>query len=200
MNANAIILNRADTPFLDELFGIGLHALLQIGYTSSGNRGTTTKAHIGRISCDKSKYCLWVTSNVNSQMSAIIDQIDYQGENPVSGSGIPNNKGSVIELDGNASLQIGQIYAEIIGVSVFQMPNKNVCSEIHVSSLKVNWSASPPNAYLAYMPKCGSSSYDLLTLSNYAGTNNSIGNAVKLVQGVGHLMMPSFLEKNSNAQ
>lgn len=198
-NANAIILNRVDTPFMDEVFTIGLHSAVAIGYTSNGNLGTTTKLHLGRISCDMAQYCLWVMSAVTSQASAIIDQMDYHGENPFT-TGAPNSGGAMVELDGNASLQIGQMFADMVGSAIFNMPNSTVCSEVHVGSLKVNWTNSPSNVVMAYMPKCGASSYDLMTLINYSSTNNSGGGPTTLTGGVGHLMMPTLSEQNSSAQ
>lgn len=200
-NTNALIINRADTPFFDEIFGIGLHSLFEFGATTTGNTGVATKVHAGRVSCDKSEYCVWVDNTTTAQVTGIFDQIDYQGENPVTGDGTPNSGGAMIEVNGQSEFQVGQMYGEIIGSSVVSLSNTSVCSEMHISGLRVNMSDSPSSANIFYMPQCSSTAYHLIDLLDYSGdTTNAGGGTTTIVNGVGHLMMPTLTEKNSSAQ
>ncbi|MBS1063435.1 hypothetical protein JK185_10310 [Gluconobacter wancherniae] len=199
-NANGIILNRADSPMLEDIFGIALHSTLEIGYTttSTGNAGTTTKGHIGTLLCDQSVYCLWVQSAVTTQASLQIDQLDWQGENSTD-TGTPNTGGSAIELDGNANLQISIVHAEFVGSAVINMPNTTECSQIYVGSMYANFAYSGTNVPAIYSVACGTSAYDIVDMMDFRYLANS-GGGITVVDGPAHVMMPTLVEQNSSAQ
>lgn len=56
-NVNAIVYDRADSPFIDHVFGLGYHSVLAFGQSSNG---VTTGAQIGNVSTDVSKYGVWI--------------------------------------------------------------------------------------------------------------------------------------------
>mgnify|MGYP003363254511 CR=1 FL=1 len=192
-NTNGIILGRADTPFLDDVFGIGLHSTIVFTNTGEDNTGDPTKVHIGKLSCDKSQYCLFIDGSAK-HTSAIIDQIDWQGEDPMH-TGMPNADGAAVKVEGGALLQIGAVHAEFIGNSIFSMENKSICSEIITQSIWGNFLFSVSNSSVVNMVSC-EVGHHILKASFYDGTKNSEADTPKMVNGEGHFLLGMSSEQN----
>lgn len=198
-HTNTIILGRADTPFLDEIFSYGTRSAIAFVNTNTGNTGRATKVHIGRLSCDKSASCISIEAEVTNQASMIIDQLDWQGGGALTTSTTPIPKGAAINIFGAAAIQIGNVYAESIGKAVFNFNNEKICSNIKVGTLRASFS-SGNGSYLAVMPKCGDRNHHELDVLSYSVSLHKDGSIVEPVNGVGHLMTATMTEQNQKAQ
>lgn len=194
-NTDAITLGRSDSPFLDDIFGIDIHSTIKFTNTGVGNIGYPTKVKIGKLTCDKSVYCLLVDGGATA-VSAIIDQLDWQGENSTN-EGTPNSGGAALIINGAGLFQIGAVHGEFIGSALFQLPNTSVCSEIVVNSIWANFTYSGTNVPVAYMPTCGSAHHTMKVFA-YDGTANSSGGQPTKVNGTGTFMMPTLTDQNAS--
>ena len=187
-NTDAIVLGRADSPFLDDIFGIDLHSTVRFTNTTSGNIGYATKVKIGKLTCDQSQYCLYVDPGATAA-SAIIDQLDWQGEDGTN-LGHPNTGGAAVKIEGAAFLQIGAVHAEFIGEGIFSVVNPSICSQINVGTVWGNFRWSGSTTPVAYLPACGSG-HHTMKVGAYDGIPYP-GSTTIYVNGTGTFNLPTL--------
>nr|WP_254214914.1 hypothetical protein [Burkholderia multivorans] len=160
-NANAIVLNRSDSPFLDNIFVFAANAAIQL---SSTTYGVTTALAAGNISCDSTKYCLDVQATGTSGQIANMRQYGQAG---VAGN-VPYPGSAAINLgvNGQGIFQISNLSALAIDAAVVTGSNSNSsgCSSIGVGNLYANFTISSQAtvSYLNVPSACGSGKTQML--------------------------------------
>nr|WP_254214902.1 hypothetical protein [Burkholderia multivorans] len=160
-NANAIVLNRSDSPFLDNIFVFAANAAIQL---SSTTYGVTTALAAGNISCDSTKYCLDVQATGTSGQIANMRQYGQAG---VAGN-VPYPGSAAINFGANGQgiFQISNLSALAIDAAVVTGSNSNSsgCSSIGVGNLYANFaiSSQPAVSYLNVPSACGSGKTQML--------------------------------------
>ncbi|MCW4589635.1 hypothetical protein NO263_03470 [Gluconacetobacter entanii] len=203
-NENLIVLGRADTPFLDNIFGLGTHSVLQLTQDSNVGDyigGHPSKIHSGKLSCDQSKYCLWVDNTTRGQVTGLFSQLDWQGEDSARlGKNIPDN--AAIQLDGSAQLQIGDMFVQNVSGAAINMTNTSQCSNLMIHSMFGGFNQSPPSAPVAHMPACDRKGYNEIQLDAFTAVNNSGGKWPAFVDSgsVGHFLLSTYTEENRHTR
>jgi hypothetical protein len=195
-NSNAIVLNRADGPFINNVFFYAAKSGIQLNNSGSG---TTTGMAIGTISCDSVQWCLDVEATGTSGQVSNLRQYGQQG----TASNVPLSGSSAINFgaSGQGSFQISNIAALAVDASVVTVNNSNStgCSTLAVGSLFSNFSisTSPSVSYLSAPAACGSGQSQML-ISTLPQTilNSGIGQTVSTVSGSGAVVYLNAITNN----
>lgn len=134
---DAIWLERADTSFIDRIFVFGAHSGIRLGQSQNESNavigGPATKNTIGSIQCDFTQWCLWITgSGVTVQASSLSSQgQEYDRSRPPA----PISDASAIRIDGQAVMQIGQVWQDFMDHDTVTFNNATEASNVEVGSL-----------------------------------------------------------------
>ncbi len=189
-NATGLIMNRVDTPFLDQLFFYGIKSGIRLSATSYG---VTTKAKIGALVCDSAQYCLDVQA---AGTSASIAMLDSDGQAGIA-SGTPLAGSAAIHFGpgGQGIIQVGNITTQSLDAAVITNADSAACSNVMVSEILADFRASKQSAVSIYAAPslCGGVTNALsLGMNPAVILNNSIGQRFSNASGPGVTVFPAF--------
>lgn len=163
-HAYVVASYRNDTPFWENIFGLGVRAVL---YLADDADGTTTGIQAGNISCDSAVYCIRVNTGAPVQVTGQFASIRTFGSkwnttHPVPLAQYPGS--SMLQLDSSAVLQVGSMenFGTDVATVVFNAPKRP--SNLMVGSLFVHADHMSAGSFVVKFPDASASIPSLLTL------------------------------------
>ncbi len=163
-HAYVVASYRNDTPFWENIFGLGVRAVL---YMADDPDGTTTGIQAGNISCDSAVYCIRINTGAPVQVTGQFGSIRTFGSkwstvHPIPLVQYPGS--SMLQLDSSAVLQVGSMenFGTDVATVVFNAPKRP--SNLMVGSLFVHADHMSAGAFVVKFPVASGTIPSLLTL------------------------------------
>ena len=138
-NAKVIGSGRNDSPFWDNIFGFGVFSTIDI---FANTDGTTTGAQVGKVQCDSNIECVHIENLAAGQQASMsiaeVRTFDQVWSTIYGYTTTHNPNSTLLQLDGGAVLQIGQIENFGTDVATITEGNATSPSNVQIGSIYVH--------------------------------------------------------------
>ena len=130
-NLDAVILGRQDGAFVDDVFVFAARSAVRF---IAGPNGFATNIELGKIDCDSTVHCLYVTGVQGT--SAKLQEMNAFGQRGVS-SGQPYSGSNAIMVDSTSSLllQGGDVRSGLTDTNTIELDNPNNPSTLYLHTI-----------------------------------------------------------------
>ncbi|EHH67346.1 hypothetical protein [Gluconobacter morbifer] len=148
-NLDTIIMGRVDGAFIDNVFAYAARTGMLMKRGNDG--GVATGIQVGKFECDSVAHCARIDA---VGVTAMVDEMRQFGQEGIA-SGHPLPASDAIQINGQASLLLGQVEARLIDRSFLTINSPSNCSNIRISGLLSDFSrSSAPVASLVNSRRC----------------------------------------------
>ena len=132
----AIVLGRADSPFVDRIFVFAASSGILIRTGAEG--GTATGVEVGMISCDSVVVCVQDDGN---GVDMFIGEMRQFGQRELN-SAVPYTGATALLIKGQGVFHIGLLSAKLIDAAPVVASNNDACSNVLISQMDVEFNYS----------------------------------------------------------